>query len=113
MINNSVSNYSNIENGSYIPPLEDMIVLEKKFNQRIDWQDDLTMRDKAQINLSLETLFALYPVNSVLVYALRAIKEGVRLGHTTLLLKNYADIATSIDHEVDPLLPPRETKRNV
>jgi transcriptional regulator with XRE-family HTH domain len=101
-INASISNYSNFESGSALPILEDMIILENQFNEQIDWKDNLTERDRKEITDGLIILMERYPINSVLNFALRVIRDGIRLNHPSVFVKHYAGVATNFE---SPLIP--------
>ena len=111
IINVQQSNYSAYESGVALPCLEDMVVLEKRFSQRIDWDDSLSEQNKLEIVSGLVNLCSLYPINQVLVFAQHALREGIRIGKPGLLIKNYSEIACKITHEVAPMLPPDVIKK--
>jgi hypothetical protein len=95
--------------------MEDAVLLEKTFKQRIDWGDTMTEKAKLEIISGIANLCTLYPIPTVLTFAQHALREGVRLGDPGLLIRNYSNIACRITHEVAPMLPPEvmNKKNNV
>jgi transcriptional regulator with XRE-family HTH domain len=105
VINTGQTSYSQFENGVATPILEDMCLYEKKFKQRIDWNDKLSVQQKAEITAGILTLCEYYPVMSVLVFCQKALREGQRMDDPAILIRNYANIASRIVPDVEPLLP--------
>lgn len=93
----------NYELGQSEPPLEDMIILERHFDQRIQWGETLTDRQKEVIVNSLVTLMQDYPLSTVLNFATKNLREGIRLGRPELLIRFYADASSQLN--IEPLLP--------
>ena len=108
LIQTNVSAYSSIENGLSLPCMEDCVILEKKFGQRIDWNEHITLEQKAEIVTGIYNLAAYYPISLVLTFAQKALREGIRLDNPSILIKNYAGIAAKIvegEEKVKPLPP--------
>jgi len=93
----------NYENNQTLPPVEDMILLERSFSQRLQWNENLSALDKQETIRGLTTLMEKYPVSSVLIFAQKALREGQRMGHPAGLIKFYANAACGFDEE--PLPP--------
>jgi transcriptional regulator with XRE-family HTH domain len=111
VINTNAPAYCNIENGLATPIMEDMVIFEKKFNQRIDWEENISLEEKAEIMVGIQTLVALYPISAVLTFTQKALREGQRLGQPAILIKNYASMAARIvDEEVIKPIPPTGIK---
>ena len=105
-LNTTIPTVSLYENGQMLPPLEDMVILDRVFANQVNWADNYNQHDKREIVQGLTTLFEKYPVTAVLNFAQKAIREGTRLGRPYSLVKFYAD--ASINEE--PLLPPEVYK---
>ena len=89
-IQSSISDYSLMENGMMLPTVEDMVILEKEFNQRIDWLDTISINEKDQILAAITTLGRRYPLAAVFEFARRALKEGTKLKNPGGLITHYA-----------------------
>jgi transcriptional regulator with XRE-family HTH domain len=107
LINANLSNYSNFESSQALPTLEDMVILENLFNEQIDWKENLSETDRKEIADGLIILLDRYPINSVLSFAQREIREGMRINHPSVFIKHYAKIATNFE---SPLIPPSFNK---
>jgi transcriptional regulator with XRE-family HTH domain len=108
IINTNVSAYSSIENGLSLPCMEDCVILEKKFGQRIDWNENITIEQKAEIVTGIYNLAAYYPISLVLTFAQKALREGIRLDNPSILIKNYAIMSAGIvkdEEKVKPMPP--------
>ena len=60
-INVQQSNYSAYESGTALPCMEDMVILEKKFHHRINWNSSLTVQEEGEIMESVLNLCKYYP----------------------------------------------------
>jgi transcriptional regulator with XRE-family HTH domain len=102
-INVAVSTYSLYENGQAIPCVEDMIILESNFDQRIKWADSITKEDKRQIMEALTSLSENYPLTAVLNFAQKALRDGIRAGKPNVIISHYDKVSKNMD--IEPLLP--------
>jgi transcriptional regulator with XRE-family HTH domain len=66
---------SNYENGIDLPDLENMVILEKKFQTKIDWQEKITPARKREVVQSLIELCERYPVEAVVEFAARVYRR--------------------------------------
>jgi transcriptional regulator with XRE-family HTH domain len=106
IINMQQSNYNGYENGTSLPCLEDCVLLEKKFQQRIDWESPLSLQEGVEIMEGMINLCKYYPVPIVLTFAQKALRDGIRLGQPSILVKNYASMAARIvDDDIPPMAP--------
>lgn len=77
-INVSVSQYSLYENGQAVPDVEDMIILEREFGQKIEWPDNISFKDKLEMMQLLTSLAESYPLSAVLIYGQKKLREKLR-----------------------------------
>lgn len=66
---------SNYENGIELPDLENMIILEKKFQSKIDWDEPITPGRKREVVQSLIQLCENYPIEAVVEFAARVYRR--------------------------------------
>lgn len=99
----ALSTYSLYETGALTPSVEDAICLERDFKQRIEWPDNVNANDKASIMEALVSLSQHYPLNSVLNFAQKYLKEGMRIGDPGKLIIHFANASKKFD--VEPLYP--------
>jgi transcriptional regulator with XRE-family HTH domain len=71
----TVPQISNYENNISLPVLEDMVILEKKFDQRIDWKDDMTPKRKHETIQALIELCEHYPIPTAVEFANRMFRR--------------------------------------
>lgn len=62
---------SNYENGTKLPILEDMIILEKYFAHKITWQNPHSIKAKQESIQDIVELSEKYPIEAVLEFAAR------------------------------------------
>lgn len=93
----SVPAYSTYENGQAVPCVEDMILLEREFGQKIEWNDTINIEDKAEIMEALTSLAESYPLSAVLIFAQRNLKEGIRNGKPGKIITFYANEADKLN----------------
>ena len=101
IINVSVPQYSTYENGQAIPCVEDMIILERQFGQKIEWNDTVNPDDKSEIMKSLTTLSESYPLSAVLIFAQKYLREGIKIGRPGRLINLFAESAD--EYNIPPL----------
>lgn len=102
-INTNQATYCYYELNQTQPPMESLVILEREFEQRIKWNEEISVHDKGQILKDIITLSNLYPLSAVLNFAQRSLREGIRLGRPGILINHYAEVANSLD--IEPLLP--------
>lgn len=100
-INVAVSQYSLYENGQAIPPVEDMLILQKAFGQKVEWNDTVNSEDKARIMQSLTILSESFPLSAVLIFAQKYLREGVKIGRPGQFINFYAE--ASEEFNIPPL----------
>jgi transcriptional regulator with XRE-family HTH domain len=91
----------NYENGIMLPDLEDMICLERSFEQKIEWSDNIPEDKKREILDNLMNLSEYYPLSAVLSFGLRSIKEGIKSGDPGQFIRHFAEV--SEDLNIEPL----------
>lgn len=89
---------SNYENGIELPDLENMVILEKKFQTKIDWNETITPARKREVVQSLIELCERYPVEAVVEFAARVYRRKQTPENFIL---HYAQVSQS----ESPLLP--------
>jgi len=104
-INAHASQYSLYENGQALPPLEDMVLLEREFSQRIDWKDEVDEADKAEIVNHIARLAEHYPLSTVLLFVQRSLKADLKVNKPTRTIGHWTSVANKNNIE-DLLLPP-------
>ena len=92
---------SQAEAGTRELSLENMILLEQQLGERIDWGDDLTPYDKAQVLRIIVSLADHFPLAPVLEAGAKTVADKT-IKAPIALLTNYASAAV----EQEPLLPP-------
>jgi transcriptional regulator with XRE-family HTH domain len=102
-INVSVPAYSTYENGQAVPCVEDMLILEREFGQKIEWNDTINSEDKARIMHSLTILSESYPLSAVLIFAQKYLKEGVKIGRPGPFINFFAEASKELN--IEPLEP--------
>lgn len=102
-INTNQATYCYYELNQTQPPMESLVILEREFEQRIKWNEEISINEKRQILSDIIILSKLYPLSAVLNFAQRSLREGIRLGHPGILINHYAEVATGLD--IEPLLP--------
>lgn len=102
-INTSVPAISMYENGQAVPCIEQMLILEREFGQRIAWEDSIDANEKAEIIRSLTTLAECYPLTAVLTFAQKNLREGIRVKNPGMLINFYAEVARKLN--IEPLAP--------
>jgi len=103
-IGTSIPQYSLYESGQALPILEDMIILERNFGQKIDWEENLTPKQKHDIVQNIICLAENYPLSVVLTFAQKALKEGQKVNDPGVLIQTYVN-ASGVNDE-PPLLSP-------
>jgi len=100
LIRSHVPFISNYENDVALPDLEDAIILEKKFGQRIEWKDDHTPNRKHQIVQSIIELTEHYPLPMVMEFVARNYRRETSADS---MIIHYANVSGAND--IEPLLP--------
>ena len=95
----SVPMVSTYENDIILPDLEKMVLLQKKFGQRIDWKEDLTPRRKHEVVQSIIELCERFPIPVVMEFANRMFH---REKNADRLIEFYAE-ASGSNEEPMPL----------
>lgn len=90
---------SSYENKTVLPDLEEMVILEQRFQSQIDWQEEITPNRKREVVQSLIELFERYPVEAVVEFAARVYR---RKQTPESFITHYAQVSQS---EPEPLLP--------
>lgn len=106
-----VANKSNItspdlsryESGQLPPDVEDMVILERIFSQKINWSPNEKIEEQARGNIidCFNALTNHYPLISVLRFLERSIREGQKFGKPDKFILHF----TSLSQEIKPLLP--------
>ena len=110
-LNATIPAVSNYENGQTLPAVEDMILLERSFSQRLLWDESISPADKQEIIRGLTTLMEKYPVSSVLTFASKALREGQRMGKPAGLITFYVNVSRGLEEE-EPLPPTGVKSKN-
>jgi len=93
---------SSYESGTATPDLEEMVILEQRFQTKIDWQDKTTPPGrKREVVQSLIELCERYPIEAVVEFAARVYR---RKQSPESFITHYAQVSVSDDLEL--LLPP-------
>jgi transcriptional regulator with XRE-family HTH domain len=79
-----------------LPDLEDAVILEKKFGQRIDWKEDLSPLRKHQTIQAFIELVERYPLPMVLEFGARVYRREV--GADSFIL-HYANVSCASDEQ--------------
>ena len=103
-LNITVPQLSNYETGAVVPPLEDCVILERNFGQKIAWQDNISVRQRTVIMNCLVKLSEGYPLNSVLNFATKYLREGQKIGVPEKFIQHYSKVSDELNPE--PLYPP-------
>jgi transcriptional regulator with XRE-family HTH domain len=90
---------SSYENGTATPDLEEMVILEQRFQSRIDWQEGTTPNRKREVVQSLIELCERYPIEAVVEFAARVYR---RKQTPESFITHYAQVSQS---EPESLLP--------
>lgn len=106
LVKSSISDYSLCETGAMQFDLEQMVILEKNFKQRIDWEESIPIKEKREIIQALISLSENYPLEVVLDGAKRLLKEGTKIGSPGQLLLHYAKVSGVLPDQ-DTLIPPQ------
>ena len=88
--NISIPLLSNYETGAALPPLEDMVVLQNQLGQKIDWEESLTPVKRQKIIQDLTTLTERFPLLTVLNFAQRALRDGMKINNPGSFIRHYA-----------------------
>ena len=96
------SQISLFENGQSLPDLEDCVLLEKKFNECIQWNECLSPARKFETVQAIIDLSQKYPIEMVLEFASRQFR---RESYPDTMIVNYARMSGA--DEPEPLLPPQ------
>ncbi|MBN2611770.1 MAG: helix-turn-helix transcriptional regulator [Bacteroidales bacterium] len=97
----SAGTLSLYETGSMIPQLDDCITLERNFGQKLKWKDDISDTDKESITETISILSRYYPLQSVLNFAQKWLKEGQRIGEPAKFITFFASKAIE---NVEPMI---------
>lgn len=90
---------SNVENGIQNPCLEDMILLEKHFGERINWLETYSPKRKHEVVQGIIDLYQRFPVDVVSEFTARMFR---REQHPDKMIQTYAGAVTT---EPEPLPP--------
>jgi transcriptional regulator with XRE-family HTH domain len=103
----NIPTLSNYENGNTVPMLEDMIIIEQILGTRCNWQwkETITNNEKVKIRESLEYLMDYYPIQSVINFASRWLKNDTKLTGMSGI-RHFARLSKEMDEEQEPLMPP-------
>lgn len=93
----NIPSLSNYENHNIQPCLEDMVILEQLFKQRITWEDAVP----EEILNSIISLYKKYPARSVTTFIQKNLQKDIVYGKS--MIKHFAKTSESID-EFDPLI---------
>lgn len=88
---------SNFENDVCYPDLEDIAILENKFDTRIDWKENLTPNRKHQTVQALIELCEKYPLPVVFEFAARVYRREI--APDTLII-HYGNLASKRDEGI-------------
>ena len=75
LIKINISQISYYENDLSLPSLEDMVILDRHFGQKIDWKEDFTPQRHHEIVQALIELCENYPLPAVLEFASRVFRR--------------------------------------
>lgn len=90
---------SSYENKTVLPDLEEMVILEKRFQSQIDWQEEITPNRKREVVQSLIELCERFPIEAVVEFAARVYR---RKQTPESFITHYAQVSQI---EPEPLLP--------
>ncbi len=97
---------SNYESGAALPDMEDALIIEKTLSEKILWREPLQVKEKREAIQCLIALSERYPLEMVLDFGRRALKEGSKIGDPVCLIRHYAKVA-GVMHDVEPpMMPP-------
>lgn len=99
----TIPTLSNYEHDIVAPMVEDMIILERIFGTRLEWND--RSRQKVRIVQSLNYLFDHYPVASVVNFASRWMRNDNKIAGVSGIL-HFVNSSQLLDEEIKPLIPP-------
>jgi len=105
IISTDYSKVSVYESGQAVPQLEDCIILERHFNSAIQWPDDIQQNDRQEIVESIQTLSERYPLQTVLSFVSRWIRQDSRMGNPSRTIKHFSDVSQKINNGPEPLYP--------
>lgn len=102
----NIPQYSVLENGKAPLDIEDMVYLERFFNQPLDWANNERINPEAKVNIvkDIISLSQRYPLASVLNFVQKHIREGLKTNRPDTVINYYTGLASLLDEE--PLLPP-------
>ena len=72
-----------------LPIFEDMTILEHQFQQAINWDEKVTFQNKKVIINAIVTLSEFYPINTVLNFIQRGMREDLKAGEDCRLIKHF------------------------
>ncbi len=98
LINTYTSVISTFESETALPDLEQAIILEKEFNTRIAWKDDLSPRAKHEVVQSVIELCEKYPLPMVAEFFARVYRRNQSPENFIL---HYAEVT---NREPDPMM---------
>jgi len=88
-LHTSIPIISNYETGTSLPIFEDMTILEHQFQQGIDWTEKVSYQNKKVIINAIVTLQEFYPINTVLNFISKSIREDLKSGDDLRLIKHF------------------------
>jgi len=106
LIKINISQISYYENDLSLPSLEDMVILDKKFGQKVDYKEDFTPLRRHQIVQALIELCERYPLPAVMEFSARVFRREKCPDN---IIIHYANVSTA--NEEPPLLQPGIVKR--
>ena len=80
------------EKGNLCPQLEDVFKLENYFQTKMEWDESIPAIEKRKIIQDLITLLETYPLEIVLNFAPRGLREGIKVQDTGCLIHHYAKL---------------------
>ena len=100
----STAMYSQIENGIVQPDLENTVILEKELNTQIEWRETLSPAQRQDIINNMITLLEHRPVDMVLGFIQRMVKQGEKLDAAKII--GFYTKKINQQSEDDNLYPP-------
>ena len=100
LIKSNVPFISNVENNQALPDLEDLILLENHFNSRINWNEELSPKEKHDTIQALIELCERYPIKAVMEAGARFYR---RFNQPHNIIQFYA---RSVENDAPPPLYP-------
>lgn len=100
IIKSNVPFISNVENNQALPDLEDLIALENNFKTRIQWNEELSPKEKHDTIQALTELCEKYPIKAVLEAGARFYR---RFNQPHKIIQFYAN--HSENDKPQPLMP--------